>query len=122
MTCSCVTQHSPACRSTHAHHIWPLGMGGPDEASNEIVICPNQHSMTHRLIRLWGYRYDGEPPWWVLRHFSPLARELAEQGWKSWDEAGRPVPKDNWVWQGERAAIDSKSIPTLNHIFGHVAG
>lgn len=106
MSCECVSRHSPTCRSVHRHHVWPLGMGGPDEPWNVVRICPNQHTMTHRLIRLWGYRYDGEPPWWIRRHFSPVARALAEQGWRAWDGAGRPVDRDAWIWQGERIAVD----------------
>lgn len=75
--------------------------------------------MTHRLIRLWGQRYDGPPPWWVQRHFSPIARDLAGAGWRSWNDAGRPVPRDNWVWQGENAAIDMKSLLLMGRLSGH---
>lgn len=103
--CECVSRHSPVCRSTHLHHIWPLGMGGPDEPDNIEVLCPNQHAMTHMLIRLWGYRYNGEPPWWLRRHFSYLARQLSELGWTRWHEAGRPVNQYNWLYQGEKAAV-----------------
>lgn len=110
--CDCVSRHSPVCRSVHRHHVWPLGMGGPDEPANIVRICPNQHAMIHRLIRLWGYRYDGEPPWWIRRHFSPLARTLAEQGWRAWVAAGRPVDGDKWLWQGERAAFDASRLPS----------
>jgi len=105
MHCDCVATHSPSSRATHAHHIWPLGMGGPDIASNLINICPNMHTATHQLIRLTGYRYDGDTPWWIRRRFPTLARDLAYDGWRAWDEAGRPVERSRWLYQGMRVAI-----------------
>lgn len=111
--CGCVSDHRPICRSFHTHHIMPIGMGGPDEDWNLIKLCPNQHAMTHRLIRLWGYRYNTTPPWWIRRHFSPIAREMAETGWHAWNDAGRPVDRDNWKWQGEPVAVD---LRTAHHL------
>lgn len=105
MECSCVSRHGPTTRAFHVHHIWPVGMGGLREPWNEIRVCPNTHANAHMLIRLWGYRYDGEPPWWIRRHFPTLSRELAEQGWVRWDAAGRPVDRQRWLYQGMRAAI-----------------
>lgn len=117
--CQCVSRHVPACRSVHAHHIWPKGLDGPDTPDNIIGLCPNQHAMTHRLIRLWGQRYNGEPPWWVQRHFSPIARELAKEGWRRWDEAGRPVERDKWKWQGELAAVTRDNLEFF-YAMGHI--
>lgn len=102
--CDCVSVHSPSNRAIHRHHVWPMGMGGPDEEANLVVVCPNLHANTHMLIRMWGIRYDGEPPWWVQRQFSVLARILAAKGWTAWDEAGRPVDRQRWIYQGARAA------------------
>lgn len=107
--CECVSTHYPVCRSVHDHHIHPLGMGGPDTYLNIVRLCPNQHAMTHRLLRLWGYRYDGEPPWWIRRHFSPIARDLAEQGWNAWDGGGRPVARRMWLYQGGVMALDPEA-------------
>ena len=103
--CSCVATHAPSNRATHAHHVWPLGMGGPDEPWNIVDICPNMHTSTHQLIRLIGYRYDGDAPWWIRRQFPLLARELAEAGWQRWHDAGRPVAQARWLYQGMRVAV-----------------
>lgn len=105
--CGCVATHSPTCRTTHAHHIWPLGMGGPDTADNIVHVCPNTHASAHQLLRLTGYRYDGDTPWWVRRQFPTLARDLAWDGWQTWDEAGRPVDRQRWIYQGSRVAVAS---------------
>lgn len=103
--CQCVASHSPACRATHAHHVWPLGMGGPDTPDNIVTVCPNTHASTHQLLRLAGYRYDGDVPWWIRRQFSTLARDLAWDGWSAWDLAGRPVDRQRWIYQGTRVAV-----------------
>jgi hypothetical protein len=108
--CECVSRHSPVCRTSHRHHVWPLGMGGPREPWNKIFVCPNTHSSAHQLLRLWGHRYDGRPPGWILRHFSLEARRLAEDGWTSWDLAGRPVPRERWIHQGANVAYDTRAI------------
>lgn len=69
---------------TEVHHIWPLGMGGPDEASNKVKICPTGHSTIHVFIRklvkgetlpTGGYQHE---------------RELAHTGYEKWVAAGKP--------------------------------
>jgi hypothetical protein len=49
--CRCVKTHSPAINRTHVHHVWPLGMGGPDISSNEIALCPNTHDFVHLIMQ-----------------------------------------------------------------------
>jgi len=111
--CECVADHRPVCRATHRHHVWPLGMGGPDEAWNIVRVCPNTHASAHQLIRLWGQRYDGRPPGWVVQHFSRDARVLAAVGWHRWNDAGRPVDRGRWIWQGANVALDVGDLAQL---------
>lgn len=85
-------------------------MGGPDDDWNVINICPNMHTATHQLIRLTGYRYNGDAPWWIRRKFPLLARDLALEGWKRWDAAGRPVDYSRWIYQGMRVALPSQYV------------
>ena len=33
------------------HHIWPLGMGGPDVAENRVWLCPTAHTNVHEILR-----------------------------------------------------------------------
>jgi hypothetical protein len=68
------------------HHVWPLGMGGPDIAANKISVCCNGHYSIHAVID-HHIRYGEDPPWELMQHFGPRVRERA---WQGWDAAGRP--------------------------------
>lgn len=85
MGLSCVVHRHREWVPIERHHVWPLGMGGPDVDSNKISVCANGHYAIHeymtRLARAGGKRPDG----W--RHFSPAVRKYATQGWT---EAGKP--------------------------------
>lgn len=70
-----------------SHHIWPLGMGGPDVPSNRVTLCANAHLSVHALLDLY-VRYGDEPPWEERRHFGPVVRRYARTGWH---RAGRPT-------------------------------
>lgn len=50
--CDCMATHAPAPLELEYHHIWPLGMGGPDVASNKVWLCPTAHTNVHELLRL----------------------------------------------------------------------
>lgn len=50
--CRCVAEHRPPVLELHAHHVWPLGMGGPDTDANTVFVCPSGHSNIHELLRL----------------------------------------------------------------------
>jgi hypothetical protein len=78
--CLCVADHQPEPQSLDRHHIWPLGMEGPDTPGNIVVICPTTHRNVHELLRAW-VAWQGQPPWEIRRHFSPYARQLAHQGY-----------------------------------------
>lgn len=66
------------------HHRWPLGLGGPDVASNIVTVCANGHYETHAFI---DHLMKGTAAS-VQRHFGAKVRALAMQGWV---EAGRPT-------------------------------
>ncbi len=42
--------HSPEVVSFDVHHVVPTYMGGPDVASNRVVVCPTGHRNVHVLI------------------------------------------------------------------------
>lgn len=89
---SCERLHFPPIqdRDGDDHHIFPLGMGGPDTVENLIRICPNEHRQTHALLNLY-VRHEGLPPVIDRRRFSLTARYLAHRGWAEYQEAQREV-------------------------------
>lgn len=50
-SCLCMTTHRPYPLELNAHHVWPLGMGGPDTANNIVWLCPSAHYNVHELLR-----------------------------------------------------------------------
>lgn len=68
------------------HHIWPLGMGGPDKATNKISVCANGHYSIHAAMDLM-IKNGHNPPWTVMQHFGPKVRAWAREGWT---RAGEP--------------------------------
>lgn len=66
------------------HHVQPLGMGGPDEPGNKILICPTGHSNIHRLM---GPRANGHA---MPAGGTDTERRYAELGVQRWINAGRP--------------------------------
>lgn len=87
--CMCVSDHNPNPMELHRHHIWPLGMNGPDEDDNIVWLCPTSHVNVHELLRAW-MGFGGEPTWSIRKYFSPYIRRLAEDGFDRWTQAGRP--------------------------------
>lgn len=87
-SCPCVTDHNPNAVQLHVHHIWPLGLGGPDEPANEMVVCPTTHAKVHRLIR--EAVRDGvavtDLPWSIRQAMGRFAVDLAQDGWAQWQE------------------------------------
>jgi hypothetical protein len=74
--------HRPAVQETVVHHMWPLGMGGPDAAPNKVRICPTGHANVHRAIRAI---IDGLPPKGTRKEL-----ELARHAVSEWIAAGKP--------------------------------
>lgn len=78
--CRCVSNHNPNPMELNRHHIWPLGMGGPDTSDNIEWLCPTTHVNVHELLRAYE-KYEGDPPWEIRKHFSPFVRTLAARGY-----------------------------------------
>lgn len=79
--CEVHAVHAPWHSDVHVHHIWPLGMGGPDSRANTVSICPTGHTNVHALLRL-AFRYGGVDavPWEHRRRFHFDERHLARLG------------------------------------------
>lgn len=76
-----------------SHHVWPLGLGGPDKIANRVEVCTNAHYAIHayfdHLITYGegvGDGYD-DVPLAIKKHFGPKVRNLARSGWV---QAGQP--------------------------------
>lgn len=67
---------------TDVHHVWPLGLGGPDTVSNTVTVCPNGHRQIHEYLRLLQ-KDRGVIPWKTRRMFGRKVRRLAETGYAS---------------------------------------
>lgn len=87
--CACVNNHNPNPMELHQHHIWPMGMNGPDVEDNVVWLCPTSHVNVHELLRAW-VKYESKPPWSIRKFFSPYIRALAAEGFNRWMDAGRP--------------------------------
>lgn len=68
-----------------AHHVWPLGEGGPDVSANLIYLCPSSHRKAHNLWRAYvrqSIHHGGGPPAWdIRRRYSPYIRGIVAEGW-----------------------------------------
>jgi hypothetical protein len=78
--CVCVKVHIPKPAVLHAHHVWPLGEGGPNTSANELWVCPTTHYGIHALWPLMD-RYDGKVPTTELKRFSRYVRAVVQRGW-----------------------------------------
>jgi len=87
--CAVHRYHSPRPHLTESHHVWPLGMGGPDVAANRVEVCATGHFNIHELLRALC-KASGSLPWATLRRFGRAERALARSGYEQWVTAGRP--------------------------------
>jgi hypothetical protein len=78
----------PMPGTVEVHHVWPLGMGGPnvpalpDGTVQKVPVCPTGHYNIHRAMR---QLIHGETPTGTRREV-----ELARSGFASWVAAGKP--------------------------------
>lgn len=79
--CACVTGHTPKVVVFHEHHILPKMYGGLDVPENLLLLCPTGHATVHKLLAMYA-KYEGVPPWDVLRHANGYLRAVAESGWQ----------------------------------------
>ncbi len=77
--CQVHKDHKPFSHVNHRHHVWPLGMGGPDTEDNIVVVCPTGHMNIHHLID--EYRRRGTLTYTVTRRYTRGERELAKLGY-----------------------------------------
>lgn len=80
--CALHRAHTPRTLTLHHHHIFPLGMGGPDEPWNVLAVCPTGHVNVHLMLR-------------ALHTGAPLRgghgeRRIAALGLALWTAAGQP--------------------------------
>jgi hypothetical protein len=62
------------------HHVWPLGEGGPNVASNKVTVCANGHSSIHDLLAKL-VKGQGKVPWSVRIHYGWRTRRIAARGY-----------------------------------------
>jgi hypothetical protein len=75
--------HWPMPFTLHVHHLWPLGMGGPDVAWNKLRVCPTGHFNIHAALAALVF---GKPLPKVTRNELQAARK----GYDGWVAAGKP--------------------------------
>lgn len=51
--CLCQATHRPAPLEFERHHIWPLGLDGPDTDDNIVWVCPTTHTNIHEILRIF---------------------------------------------------------------------
>jgi predicted HNH restriction endonuclease len=78
--CVCVATHRPPPAELHAHHVFPLGEGGPDTKANLIYICPTSHASAHKLWRLMD-KHDGNLTTAQKSEFTRSVRKIVDTGW-----------------------------------------
>lgn len=86
--CRCMATHRPQYLELNRHHVWPLGMGGPDIDENIEWLCPTAHYNVHELLRAM-VKEDR-----VISHYeftqryevtvSTYAQEIAALGFERW--------------------------------------
>ena len=90
--CVCVRNHTPMLRISEAHHVWPVGMGGPEHPATLLGLCPTTHDWVHGILR--DFVKNG---WHRHRHTEPFyAFQVATLGWQAWDAAGQPETVMVW--------------------------
>lgn len=82
--CTVHRTHEPRPLLVELHHIWPLGMQGPDTDANKVAICVqghyNVHTLLGDLIRTGKMRRQG----------TAGEKQLAQRGFDEWVAAGKP--------------------------------
>lgn len=78
--CKCVSKHVPLPTVLHNHHIIPKYLGGSEDASNKVYLCPTTHDNVHSLLRAYA-KHGGRPPGSVRKHYSEFVEDLAHRAW-----------------------------------------
>lgn len=80
VACGVTLYHRPRPAQIDVHHIWPLGVGGPNLPANRIAACGGCHEAIHKLLREYD-RVQGLPAWSVRRRFPRGVQRVAALGW-----------------------------------------
>lgn len=83
-TCEVHRTHRPRPLGLVEHHVWPLGMQGPDDPTNRVTVCDTGHRNLHRLM---ADLLHGGP---MRKAGTRRERALAQRGYDAWVAAGRP--------------------------------
>ncbi len=88
--CLCQVTHRPHPLELERHHIWPLGMGGPDDDANIAWLCPTAHTNAHEILR--HFMRSGALTWTKVGALydvpvSRYAYDLAVDGYHRWIRA-----------------------------------
>lgn len=78
----CVCHHHRELVPIEKHHIWPLGMGGPDAEYNKVPVCANAHYSIHAFMDLLVKGEGAQPPTW--RQYGAKVRRYARSGYSQW--------------------------------------
>lgn len=81
--CEVHGSHRPEPITLHHHHLQPLGMGGPDEDANIVVVCPTGHFNIHAALAALVFNHP-------MPRVARSERQLAMTGYKRWVAAGKP--------------------------------
>lgn len=63
------------------HHVFPVGLGGPNVHSNRVQICADGHTEVHNYMNLL---VGDAVPWRVRLRYGFRVRRLARQGWDAY--------------------------------------
>lgn len=74
--------HRPGYYDVDGHHVWPLGMGGPDVDANLVTTCQTGHANTHRLLALY-VKHQGSVPYAIRRTFALAEQAYARLGYQA---------------------------------------
>jgi hypothetical protein len=84
-TCTVHRRHHPRVHETQRHHVWPVGLEGPEHPADPagvVAVCPTGHVNIHRrLRRMLTAWLTGQPPPAPHRLDDPDESRLAAAGY-----------------------------------------
>lgn len=83
--CEVHAYHWPPVLETERHHVWPLGMQGPNVAANIVKVCGTGHATIHINMRALVKTGIAAPLVGTRKE-----RALALRGYQAWIDAGQP--------------------------------
>src|SRR3954462_9218378 len=78
----CVCHHHRELVPIERHHVWPLGLGGPDVEGNKITVCANAHYSIHAFLDLL-VKGEGDPGT-AWHTYGSKVRMYAWSGYDQW--------------------------------------